>query len=636
MPGLIRRSDIDEVRSRVNIADVVGDFVTLKNAGAGSLKGLCPFHEERTPSFHVRPQVGYYHCFGCGEGGDVFTFLQKMDHVTFQEAVERMAARLGYELHYEDGGQASDHGNRARLLAANAAAEVFFREQLATPAAQVGRDFLGARGFDAAAADQFGIGFAPKSFNALGDALKAQGFTELELTTAGLLSTGDRGNNYDRFRGRLIWPIRDITGQTVGFGARKLLDDDQDKGPKYLNTPETPIYHKSQVLYGLDLARRDIAKGKQVVVVEGYTDVMACHLAGVTTAVATCGTSFGVDHIKVIRRVLGDVDNANTSGLGQVIFTFDPDEAGQKAASRAFEEEQRFAAQTFVAVGPDGLDPCDLRLQRGDEAVRTLIDGRKPMFEFMIRRRLAGHDLETVEGRVTALRAAAPVVADMRDGSMLDGYVGKLAGWLGMELGEVRNAVRRAAFAAKEAPGKPTAGAHPSGQERAGIPQTTEPAEPRGVSVTDLPIDPITRSERDALMALVQHPEAVGRDLTVRVLEARFVNSTLSVVRDAVAASLDDFEAPGWTDRIAREVPAPFTSLVRELAMAPIPQKADRLAEYCRQVVADLVDRDILRQKSELVGAMQRATADGDTTRWSELSRQSVALETERRQLRKE
>ena len=519
MPGLIRRSDIDEVRARINLADVVGDYVTLKSAGVGSLKGLCPFHEERSPSFHVRPQVGFYHCFGCGEGGDVFTFLQKMDHVTFQEAVERMAARIGFELHYEDGGQASDHGNRARLLAANAAAETFFRAQLATKEAQIGRDFLGQRGFDQAAADQFGIGFAPKSFSALGDALKAQGFTELELTTAGLLSTGDRGNNYDRFRGRLIWPIRDITGQTVGFGARKLLDDEQDKGPKYLNTPETPIYHKSQVLYGLDLARRDIAKNKQVVVVEGYTDVMACHLAGVATAVATCGTSFGVDHIKVIRRVLGDVDNADTSGLGEVVFTFDPDEAGQKAASRAFAEEQRFAAQTFVAVGPDGLDPCDLRLERGDDAVRALITARKPMFEFMIRRRLAGHDLETVEGRVAALRASAPVVAGIRDRALgvgLHPQPGRVAGH-----GSRRRSRPRSTARAFDAEGV-EAGSAPCRR------QETRPSEPpeRMMAITDLPIDPITRSERDALMALIQHPEAVGRTLTERVLAARFTNPT--------------------------------------------------------------------------------------------------------------
>lgn len=629
MPGLIRRSDIDEVRSRMNIADVVGDYVTLKNAGPGSMKGLCPFHEERTPSFHVRPQVGYYHCFGCGEGGDVFSFLQKIDHVTFQEAVERLAARLGLELHYEDGGQASDHGNRARLLAANAAAEKWFQTQLATPAAQIGRDFLGQRGFDQDAAARFGIGFAPKSFSALGDALKKQGFTELELTTAGLLSTGDRGNAYDRFRGRLIWPIRDITGQTVGFGARKLLDDDQDKGPKYLNTPETPIYHKSQVLYGLDLARRDIAKGKQVVVVEGYTDVMACHLAGVTTAVATCGTSFGVDHIKVIRRVLGDVDNADTSSVGEVVFTFDPDEAGQKAASRAFQEEQRFAAQTFVAVGPEGLDPCDLRLQRGDEAVRSLVASRKPMFEFMIRRRLAGHDLETVEGRVAALRASAPVVAGIRDRATGLGYIRTLAGWLGVDPEEVKSAVRSAAFANKRAEGEPA-------PVRGPAPDAAPAEAPREILLTELPTDPITRSERDSLMALVQHPAAVGRELTERLLQARFVNPTLSVVRDGIAASMDDFEDGGWIARIAREVPPSFASLVAQLAVAPIPERPDRVGAYCEKVVADLVDRDLLREKSELVGAMQRASAEGDRTRWEELSRRSVALENERRRLRNE
>lgn len=631
MPGLIRRSDIDEVRSRANIADIVGDYVTLKNAGPGSMKGLCPFHEERTPSFHVRPQVGYYHCFGCGEGGDVFSFLQKMDHVTFQEAVERLAGRLGLELHYEDGGQASDHGNRARLLAANAAAEQWFRAQLATPAAQIGRDFLGQRGFDQQAAEHFGIGFAPKSFNALRDALKAQGFTEVELTTAGLLSTGERGSAYDRFRGRLIWPIRDITGQTVGFGARKLLGDDEDKGPKYLNTPETPIYHKSQVLYGLDLARRDIAKGKQVVVVEGYTDVMACHLAGVTTAVATCGTSFGVDHIKVVRRVLGDVDNADTGSVGEVIFTFDPDEAGQKAATRAFAEEQRFAAQTFVAVGPEGLDPCDLRLQRGDEAVRSMVSSRKPMFEFMIRRRLAGHDLETVEGRVAALRATAPVVAGIRDRATGLGYVRTLAGWLGMDPDEVKSAVRSAAFANKRAEGEPEAAS-----DRRGAPSQPQPPEQRETQLTDLPKDPITRSETESLLALVQRPEAVGRPLAERLLRARFVNPTLAVIRDGLVASLDDFESGGWISRISREVPAGFASLVGQLAVAPIPARPESADLYCTQVVTAFIDRDLLREKSELVGAMQRASADGDTERWNELSRRSVALESERRQLRNE
>ena len=367
MAGLIKRGDIDEVRQRVNIADVVGDYVTLKSAGVGSMKGLCPFHDERSPSFHVRPQAGFYHCFGCGEGGDVYSFLQKIDHLSFQESVERLAERVGYQLTYEEGGGAAPAGNRARLYAVNQAAEKFFRAQLGTPEAEPGRTFLGERGFDALAAERFGVGYAPASYEALSKHLVAAGFTIQELLDAGVVSQGDRGV-YDRFRGRLVWPIRDVTGQTIGFGARKLREDDQ--GPKYLNTPETAVYHKSRVLYGLDLAKRDIGKQRQVVIVEGYTDVMACHLAGVTTAVATCGTAFGADHVTVVRRVLGDSDDPAQASKGEVIFTFDPDDAGRKAASRAFAEESRFVAQTFVAVPPEGLDPCDVRIQRGDEALR--------------------------------------------------------------------------------------------------------------------------------------------------------------------------------------------------------------------------------------------------------------------------
>ncbi len=620
--GLIRRSDIDEVRSRTNLADIVGDYVSLKNAGVGSMKGLCPFHEERSPSFHVRPTVGFYHCFGCGEGGDVFTFLQKMDHVTFQEAVERMAARLGYELHYEDGGQASDHGNRARILAANKAAEDWFIAQLATPDAEPGRAFLGSRGFDQAAAARFGVGFAPKSFNALGNHLKSQGYSEEELLAAGLLSQGDRGA-YDRFRGRLIWPIRDVTGQTIGFGARKLLDDDQ--GPKYLNTPETAVYHKSQVLYGLDLARKDIARGRQVVVVEGYTDVMACHLAGVMTAVATCGTSFGVDHIKIVRRVIGDVENANTSGTGEVIFTFDPDEAGQKAASRAFAEEQRFAAQTFVAVAPDGLDPCDLRLNKGDEAVRRLISTRKPMFEFMVRRVLATHDLETVEGRVAALRAAAPVVAGIRDQALLAGYVRNLAGWLGMDPGEVgravtaaKNTAKRSAAAVVEPPADGTE-----------APPRDEP------SITKLPNDYATRLERDALMAMLQYPQEVGADLVRRASEVQYVDHTLAVVRDAVGNAIEHLDAEqDWLTAVTNEVPLPFATLVRELGVAPIPERPDFIAVYCRGVVSALIDRDLQRQKRDLLGSLQRLDAAAEPDRYAALQRDLMRIETERRGLR--
>lgn len=640
MAGLIRRSDIDEVRSRTNLADIVGDYVALKSAGVGSMKGLCPFHDERSPSFHVRPQVGFYHCFGCGEGGDVYSFLQKMDHVTFQEAVERLAARIGYTLHYEDGGQAADQGNRSRLLAANAAAEQFFRAQLATPEAEPARRFLGERGFDAAAAERFSIGYAPNAYDVVGAHLRGLGFTAEEILAAGLQGQGDRGP-YDRFRGRLIWPIKDVTGQTLGFGARKLLETDQ--GPKYLNTPETPVYSKSKVLYGLDLAKRDIAKGKQVVVVEGYTDVMACHLAGITTAVATCGTAFGSDHITIIRRVMGDVDNRDSHGLGEVVFTFDPDEAGQKAASRAFADEHRFAAQTFVAVAPDGLDPCDLRLQRGDDAVRMLIQSRRPMYEFMVRRQLDTFDLETVEGRVAALRATAPIVAGIRDEALAIGYTRTLAGWIGMDPAEVTAAVRaarRAGPAARRGAPAGGAGVSPVGAGAAtSIPPGDAPAAMGDsaaptIGIAQLPNDPVTRLERELLMALLQHPDQIDRATAERSLHTAFGQPALATVRDAMLAAFDAYGGADWARRVTEEAPRAFEPLVTQLAIAPLPLRAGFEAEYCRGVTTSLIERDLLRRKTELLGALQRTDAENDPERHRTLQRELVELEAERRRVR--
>ncbi len=634
MAGRIRQSDIEEVKARTNIADIVGDYVSLRPAGVGSLKGLCPFHDERSPSFHVRPQVGMYHCFGCGESGDVYAFLQKMDHVSFTEAVERLAGRVGLTLHYEDGGATPELGNRARILAANTAAEEFFSQKLAAPEADVGHRFLGERGFDAAAAAHFGIGFAPKSWDELTKHLRGRGFSQDELAAAGLVSAGDRGV-YDRFRGRLVWPIRDVTGQTIGFGARKLLDD--DNGPKYLNTPETPVYHKAQVLYGLDLAKREIARSRQVVVVEGYTDVMACHLAGITTAVATCGTSFGVDHIKVLRRVLGD-----DSGLGEVVFTFDPDAAGQKAAMRAFTEERRFAAQTYVAVGPDGLDPCDLRLTKGDDAVRRMIDSKKPMFEFMIKQVLSQYNLDTVEGRVAALRAAAPVVSDIRDPSLRPGYTRELARMLGMELAEVTRAV--SAARSSGAPTGPQSSARgqqaQSGGQRggadAGTPTHSQAPATDGPSLVTLPTDHATRLERDALMAMLQFPAMVGADLTRRATQTAFANQSLAVVRDGIATTLDAMDSPDWLVRVANEVPAPFSTLVTELGVAPIPERSEKeLTAYVRGVTSSLIERDLLRRKADLLGRLQRADPE-QRDAYTALQHELVQIEADRRKLRDE
>jgi DNA primase len=546
----------------------------------------------------------------------------KLDHLTFVDAAERLAARIGYRLTYEDGGPAQDTTNRVRLLDANRAAAEFFVEQLPTAAAEPGQRFLNERGFDAEAAARFGVGWAPKSWDALTKHLRGRGFSDAELQGAGLVSSGDRGI-YDRFRGRLVWPIRDLTGSTVGFGARRLLED--DPGPKYLNTPETPVYHKAQVLYGLDLAKRDISRSRRVVVVEGYTDVMACHLAGEPTAVATCGTSFGVDHIKILRRVLGD----DSAALGEVIFTFDPDAAGQKAAVRAFAEEQRFTAQTFVAVGADGLDPCDLRIQRGDEAVRQMLETKKPMFEYMLRQVLAGHDLDTVEGRAAALRAAAPIVADIRDPGVRPGYVRELARWLGMDLADVSRAVRGAGRRddrARSAPQRPAAAA----------PREPEPPAPTVVRLRDLPNDPATRLEREALMMIVQVPHLVGGDLIHRAVDAGFSNRTLAAVRDAIKAQRDALGGAGWLDRIVAGVPAAVAPVVEELAFLQLPvrpEQEEQLTRTARSTVATLVDRHLLRQKADLVRQLQRTEGAADAERLRDLRRRLVGVEADRRML---
>ena len=615
--GKIKRSDIDEVRARINIADVVGDYVTLKSAGVGSMKGLCPFHDERSPSFHVRPQAGFYHCFGCGEGGDVFTFLQKMDHMSFQESIERLAGKLGYPLHYEEGGQAADTSNRARLLLANGAAEKFFREQLLTPGAELGRAFLGERGFDALAAEKFGVGYAPQSFDALSKHLTAQGFTIAELLEAGLLSQGDRGS-YDRFRGRLVWPIRDVTGQTIGFGARKLREDDQ--GPKYLNTPETPVYHKSRVLYGLDVAKRDIARSRQVVIVEGYTDVMACHLAGITTAIATCGTAFGADHVTVVRRVLGDSDDPAQAARGEVVFTFDPDEAGQKAASRAFAEESRFAAQTFVAVPPEGLDPCDVRIKRGDEALRNVIATKRPMYEFMIKQAMKQVDLNTVEGRGQALRSAAPIVSKIRDRVIRDGYARELAGWLGMNTEDVAREIRQGT----------------SAPSKASPPTEASSSEEAPYQLSSLSKDPVTALERDGLMVLLQHPDVVSHERASAVLATQFSHAALALVRDAMLSAFEHYATGQWVVTVGEEIPQALSALVGQLAVAPLPVKENQAERYCQGVTSSLLDRELLRKKAELLSVLQRSDPTHDPDTYRTLQESLVAIERERRELRGE
>src|SRR5579863_1057698 len=427
MPGRIRQEDIAAVRERSPIADVVGEYLQLRPAGGGSLKGLCPFHDEKSPSFNVTPGKELYYCFSCTAGGDVIKFVQEIEHLSFAEAIERLAARAGVELRYEQGGYVpgQETSQRRRLIDAHRAAVDFYSERIRGDSASAARAFLAERGFELTDAERFGVGYSPAAWDELTRHLRGRGFTDEELLKAGLARQGRRGL-IDMFRGRLMWPVRDLTGETIAFGARKL--DPDDDGPKYLNTPETALFKKGHVLYGADLAKREIAHRRQAVIVEGYTDVMACHLSGVPTAVATCGTSFGDEHIKVLRRLLMDADQF----LGEVVFTFDGDAAGQRAVLRAFELEERFVTQTFVAVQSDGLDPCDLRVKHGPEAVRDLVARRVPVFEFAIRSELAKHNLDTAEGRIAALDAAAKFIARIKDDGLRKVYAGRVDRWLGL------------------------------------------------------------------------------------------------------------------------------------------------------------------------------------------------------------
>jgi DNA primase len=625
--GRIRDEDIALVRERSAIADVVGAQVGLRNAGGGSLKGLCPFHEEKTPSFNVSPARGYFHCFGCGVGGDVIDFVMKSDHLSFTEAIERLAGRAGIALRYEEGGAAPQRsqGGRARLVAAHVAAAEFYAGLLGEPEAASAREFLLQRGFDAAAAQQFEVGFAPRSWDALVRHLRGRQFSDAELVGAGLAREGPRGL-LDRFMGRLLWPIHDVTGDVVGFGARRLFDDDRIEA-KYVNTPETPIYKKSQLLYGIQAAKKDIKRRGQAVIVEGYTDVMACHLAGVPTAVATCGTAFGVEHVNILRRLLTDASEFR----GEVIFTFDGDAAGQNAARKAYDEQdRRFTMQTFVAVEPDGLDPCDLRLRKGDAAVRDLVANRVPLFEFAIRGTLRRHDLETAEGRVAAMQAAAPAVLGIRDRALRQEYGRRLAGWLGMDVDAVLAELAARARATQVTPRQ----AGP----RTPPPTAARPATSRAVDRPDVG-EPALQVERELVKLALQFPQLLGPRFDALEAEVFSAQAHLLIHTAIVAAGGTAAGGSGeqWVSQVRERVSdEAVRALIAELAVDPPLAAYEPDRRYAAEQLATVQVWAVNRQIDALRGRLQRVNPVERPAEHTKLFGELVALEQFRRGLREQ
>lgn len=608
--GRIPQSDIEAIRERTPIEEIVGEYVQLKPAGADSMKGLSPFKDEKTPSFHVRPNRGYFHCFSSGEGGDVFAFLMKMEHISFPEAVEICADKIGYHINYEGGGpgRREEPGTRQRLILANRYAHEYYVAQLETPEAAPARDFLTQRGFSADHAHQFGCGYAPAGWDTMTKYMLRKGFTFEELEAAGLSKMGKRGP-IDQFHRRLLWPIRNTAGDVIGFGARKLFDD--DKLGKYMNTRDTLLYNKSRVLFGLDMAKKSIAAGHQAVVVEGYTDVMAMHAAGVTTAVASCGTAFGDEHLQMLRRIMLD-DNYFR---GELIYTFDGDEAGQKAAMRAFEGDQKFTGQSFVAVAPEGMDPCDLRLARGDAAVRDLIASRIPMFEFVLRATISEFSLDSAEGRLQAIRRAVPVVAGIRDTTLRKEYARQLAGWVGWAdptdiVRQVEKEARRPGAAVVSAPAAPT-----------GLPD---------------PRDPALWPERESLKIALQYPLLAGEYFDGLAAEC-FTQPQYSALRAAIMAGggvvAGAAQGMEWLPTIAEQLDLLGRSLLSELAVEQINCSEEELEKYTDSVLSRLQEVRVGNQIAQLKGQLQRMRPSDDEEAYNSLFADLLALEQARREL---
>jgi DNA primase len=409
LAGRIRDESITAVREATDLVALVGEYVALRPAGGSRMKGLCPFHQEKTPSFTVNPERGIWICFGCGESGDAIDFLTKHANLSFIEAIERLAQRAGIELSYEgrSAGERGKLGRKSRLIAAHAAAVRFYHGLLVErPEGADARAYLAGRGYDRAAAERFQLGWAPAgTWDALTVHLRRAGFSNDELTEAGLARHGNRGLR-DTFHARVLFPIMDLTGDPLAFGGR-IIDSSRQDAPKYVNTPETPIWHKGRVLYALNRAKQPIVQAGFALVVEGYTDVVSLHLAGVEQAVAACGTSLRADHLRLLSRF-----------TSKVVLAFDADDAGSKAADRGIGElisMPEASLSAYVLTMPDGLDPADFVARHGGEAFGELVRAATPLVRWWLEANLARHDLRTAEGRVVASRALVPILRSVPD-----------------------------------------------------------------------------------------------------------------------------------------------------------------------------------------------------------------------------
>ena len=613
MAGRIRAEDITRLRERVDVVELVGAYTSLRPAGAGRFKGLCPFHSERTPSFTVDAERRLYHCFGCDAGGDLYAFVQAVETLSFPEAVEWVARFAGYELTYEElsPGQRQALGRRTRIAEVLREAFAFHAAQLAGPDGTAAREYLTTRGLDDEALSRFGIGWAPDAWDALSRHLLAKGFEARELEAAGVATAGRRGP-VDRLRGRVLFPITDPTGRDVlAFGGRVLpgatLDTWRGDGapPKYMNTPETEVYKKSRVLYGLAWARGAVQREGVAVVVEGYLDVIGLHLAGAPLAVATCGTALTADHFRLLERY-----------TPRVVLALDADEAGWAAAERARAlAEEAGVRHVGVLPLPAGQDPADLAAD-GERAVRDALAATVSATEFQIAQVLRAADTTSPEGQIAAYRATFPLLQALEDRALRYRYIRDVVA------PAVRLNADRIEAELDQAPPLPPAAppTSPSGPRPRSSPGDVSAATAR---------DPQLRLERLVLQAALQLPHllpSVWSTVQPRDFRAPASQELLRALRaaeDAGAASLDEVLAHLPSDDLRRRV--------RRLALDEpmIPAEEAAVAEAVRDLLVAAMNREREDVRQEL--GLLNASVDAERVR--SLQRRHADLEDRRRAL---
>jgi DNA primase len=600
--GRIRPDDKDAVRERSDIVKVVSGYLQLKKTGRDSFSGLCPFHTEKSASFTVSPAKQVFYCFGCGEGGDVIKFVERVENLSFTEAVERLAQEAGVHLRYE-GQSAADQrsaGRRQALHKVNEEAGALYRRMLLDgKEAGEARAYLQERGITKESVERFGVGYAPNYPDFLLRRMSRQFSPDL-LVEAGLVTRDGQGTLRDRFRGRVTFPIHDLSGNPVGFGGRFLQPKDRPpvEVAKYVNSSDSPVYHKGSLLYNLHRAKNDIMRSRRAFLMEGYTDVIALDQAGVPELVATCGTALGEEHVRVLSRF-----------TDRLVLSFDSDEAGARAAERAFPIAQRYAVDFMVLVLPEGQDPADFAASRGaaaGEEFRALAEGGVPLVEFMVRRTMSGVELASPEDRARAVRGGLAILVQLEDPVRRQEYVPLVADLAGVPSSSVALELAR----------------------RSG-PQAGGPAVPAPAATR---VPPSQQVEREALKILVRSREERGARLPA-LDPSRFRTPTMRKILDFLRESPPNADVAALV-AAAEDRSESLGRLVSSLALEPLKIGEDPSAHSIDAVFLRLEEFGLRTQADELRGELQKLNPQKDPEEHLVMFKRLVAIEAERRRLR--